>query len=89
MHALCLSGCSSRRIAIVSTKNSILNTHILINLASCLAGPAAKVDPLAPLPSLHACKAYASGNEYNTPFPVDWRVFESHLIDNGNLDERN
>lgn len=88
MHALCLSCCGNRVNAVLLNKDSILNIHIFVNLASCSTGPAAEIDPLAPLPSLHACKEDASGNEYDTPFPVDWRVSEYRRIDNRDIDER-
>lgn len=68
---LCVRCPGDRPVAVVATKDPILDIRILVDLANCLACIATKVDYLTPFPCFHTCKEDARGYKYNSPVPIN------------------
>lgn len=45
-----------------------------------------EVDALAPLPQLDTSEEERREDEDNSPFPINWRVFEDYLVDDRDVD---
>jgi hypothetical protein len=79
----------TRSGAVVATKDTVLDVHVLgVDLAGLLASLAAEIDPLTPLPGLRAQEEQACRNEHDSPFPGNWCVLEDHRVQSRNINER-
>lgn len=74
-------------VAVVPTKDTVLDVHVLISFASLFVCFTAEEYPLTPFPRLHASEENTRGNEHNTPFPIDWRMLKHYRVEHWDIDE--